>query len=289
MSFMLIVGNAVLDVVNTVERYPEEDEEIRASGQWTDVGGNAATVARVLAAHRHRCDWAGVIAEDADGERIVGQLAARNVGLAFASRQTGHSPVSYITLNRSNGSRTIVHHRDLPELAVEAFTAIPVGRYDWLHFEGRNVAALGEMLAFAREAVFDQPLSLEVEKSRAGLEALIPLTDVVMFPRAYAQTHGFTDAASFLRDRQAKHGKVWMTCTWGEQGAWAIGHGGEVFHVPAAQGIQVVDTVGAGDVFNAGLIHALATGQTLEEALRYAVQLAGRKVQQQGLEGLGAI
>jgi ketohexokinase len=59
-----------------------------------------------------------------------------------------------------------------------------------------------------------------------------------------------------------------------------------MFHAPALAVETVVDTVGAGDTFNAGLIHALATGQLLEEALHYAVALAGRKVQQQGLAGL---
>jgi ketohexokinase len=47
--------------------------------------------------------------------------------------------------------------------------------------------------------------------------------------------------------------------------------------------VKVVDTLGAGDVFNAGLVHALATGQLLEEALQYAVKMAGRKVAQRGL------
>jgi ketohexokinase len=57
---------------------------------------------------------------------------------------------------------------------------------------------------------------------------------------------------------------------------------GEVFHAPALS-VKVVDTLGAGDVFNAGLVHALATGQLLEEALQYAVKMAGRKVAQRGL------
>ncbi len=80
-------------------------------------------------------------------------------------------------------------------------------------------------------------------------------------------------------------GKVWMTCTWGDAGAWAIDQLGVVFHAPALPVAKVVDTVGAGDVFNAGLVHALATGQLLEEALHYAVKMAGRKVEQQGLSG----
>lgn len=286
MSFILTTGNVTLDVVNVVDHYPQEDEEMRAVSQWNDTGGNAANTARVLAAHRHRCDWAGVLANDADGQRITAKLTENGLGLEYASRQEGVSPVSYITLNRQNGSRTIVHYRDLPELTAEDFSHIPVERYDWLHFEGRNVAELGKMLTYTRENIFDQPVSLEIEKPRDGLEELIPQVDLVMFPCAYAQAQGFQDAESFLRDRQARRGEVWMTCTWGEQGAWAIDQLGVVFHAPALAVEKVIDTNGAGDVFNAGLIHALATGQLLEEALHYAVELAGRKVQQTGFSSL---
>ena len=287
MSFILITGNATLDIVNRVAHYPHEDEELRAMGQWRDLGGNAATMARVLAAHRHRCDWVGVVANDSDGDNMLATLQAHQVGVEHVKREVGASPVSYITLNQQNGSRTIVHHRDLPELTAADFMRIEVERYDWLHFEGRNVDELGKMLQFARESVVDQPLSLEIEKMRDGLEDLIPQVDVVLFSRAYAQAQGFNDAVSFLQNRQAKHGALWMTCTWGEHGAWAIDHAGEVFHEVARVAPLVVDTVGAGDVFNAGLIHALATGQPLEQALQYAVQLAGRKVQQQGFQGIG--
>ena len=287
MSFILITGNATLDIVNCVTHYAHEDEELRALEQWSDLGGNAATMARVLAAHRHRCDWVGVVANDSDGDKILATLKAHQVGVEHADCQVGASPVSYITVNQQNGSRTIVHYRDLPELAAEAFMEIEVERYDWLHFEGRNVAALGEMLQFARERVVDQPLSLEIEKVRDGLEDLIPLVDVVLFSRAYAQVQGFNDAVSFLQNSQATHGALWMTCTWGAQGAWAIDHDGAIFHEPALVTPVVMDTVGAGDVFNAGLVHALATGQPLEQALQYAVQLAGRKVQQQGFQSVG--
>lgn len=287
MSFMLITGNATLDIANVVDHYPQEDEEMRALHQWVSSGGNAANLSKVLAAHQHRCDFCGVIAQGCDGDHIFADLAARSVRLTHVVRLPGSAPVSCITVHRQHGSRTIVHYRDLPELSAEDFCRIPVSHYDWLHFEGRNVPELAKMLAYTRDNIIDQPVSLEIEKVREGLEDLIPQVDLVMFPRAYAQAQGFADAESFLHDRQAKHGKVWMTCTWGASGAWAIDQLGVVFHAPALKVDTVVDTVGAGDVFNACLIHALATGQLLEEALHYAVRMAGRKVQQQGFDDLG--
>lgn len=285
MSLILVCGNATLDIVNHVDHYPAEDEEMRALSQRVVTGGNAANTACVLAQHDHQCAWLGVLATDADAQRIGESLQHQQVNLQYAQQVAGASPVSYITLNQANGSRTIVHHRDLPELTTAAFADIVPEQYDWLHLEGRNIDVLAEVLPTLRKALTDQPISLEIEKSRAGIEELIQYVDVVMFSRAYAEAYDFDSAAAFLREKHRAYPEMMLTCAWGEQGAYAIDRCGELKHV-AATDIVVLDTVGAGDTFNAGLIHGLATGMTLQEALQYAVGLAGKKVGQEGLLGL---
>lgn len=55
----------------------------------------------------------------------------------------------------------------------------------------------------------------------------------------------------------------------GANGAIAI-HDGRRYAVPAPK-VEVVDTTGAGDSFNAGLIYGVLRGAPFEEALRYAV------------------
>ena len=47
MSRILVVGNATLDIIHSVDHYPAEDEELRASTQRRVRGGNAATTAYV--------------------------------------------------------------------------------------------------------------------------------------------------------------------------------------------------------------------------------------------------
>lgn len=285
MSFILVVGNATFDTLSVVDHYPQEDEELRAVQQWVDCGGNAINTLKVLINNRHRCDFVGVVAQDHLAPMLIQRLQQQGIGLQYLQTAQGQTPQSHILLNQQTGSRTIVHYRDLPELAAETLQAIPVEHYDWLHFEGRNVEQLAPMLRYARDTLIDQPISLELEKVREGLEALVSLADIALFSRDYAQTCGFHDAESFLRQQQQQHGAMWMTCTWGAEGAWAIDQLGEVFHAPAPQ-ITVVDSNGAGDAFNAGLIHALVTGRTLAEALRYAVDVASRKVQQYGFAEL---
>ncbi|MDD3517215.1 MAG: PfkB family carbohydrate kinase [Chromatiales bacterium] len=286
MSHILGIGIATLDRVFVVERFPTEDAEMRALDHRARPGGNAANSLGVLAQLGHRCDLLAVLAAGADGARIGEALAARGIDSSACPRRPGAAPTSCVLLAQDTGSRTIVHHRDLPELDFEDFARLPIERYDWLHFEGRNVAVTRRMLQQARRRLTDQPLSLEVEKEREDIDTLLPLADVLMFSAAFARGRGFDDPATFLPAMRRRAPRAILTCTWGEAGAWALSADDRSLHAPAFAPPAVVDTLGAGDCFNAGLIDALISGRTLDEALDRACRLAGRKVGQMGLDGL---
>jgi argininosuccinate lyase len=69
----------------------------------------------------------------------------------------------------------------------------------------------------------------------------------------------------------------WVAVKLGADGAVAIGPDGAEVAVPAPS-VDVVDTTGAGDAFNAGLINALAAGAEWPEAMAEATQLASEIV-----------
>lgn len=96
---------------------------------------------------------------------------------------------------------------------------------------------------------------------------------------------------------------VLLVCTWGEQGAIAVFYDkitrtaewarcsawfppDDAYYVRKA---RVMDTVGAGDTFIAGMLFSLAYYPrfSLQQKLRYAVEIASRKVYQDGFKGLG--
>ncbi|MCB1491609.1 MAG: carbohydrate kinase family protein [Rhodobiaceae bacterium] len=62
----------------------------------------------------------------------------------------------------------------------------------------------------------------------------------------------------------------------GPQGAWAF-HDDEAVHAPAPL-VRVVDTIGAGDVFNAAFLMGLADGSPLGEATELGVRAASRAI-----------
>jgi ketohexokinase len=287
MSRILVVGNVTLDIIHTVDHYPREDEELRALSQRRARGGNAATTAYILAQYGHQVSFAGTLADDAGGQLLAAELMRVGVDIQYCQHVSdGVCPLSCITLNQQTGSRTIVHYRDLPEYAASAFAAIPLGEYDWFHFEGRNLSQLPTMLAHLHQLRIDQPISLEIEKARPGIESLFGYADVLLFARAYAGARGCDQASQLFQQVHAQTGQAILICSWGEQGAFARLADGTDWHEPAQAVSDICDSVGAGDTFNAGVIHALRSGQIVPAALRSANALAAKKLQQAGFDKL---
>ncbi|MDH5785279.1 MAG: PfkB family carbohydrate kinase [Chromatiales bacterium] len=287
MAKILAVGNATLDIINVVDDYPHEDQEVRASSQQFRRGGNACNTLAILSQLGHQCSWAGTLADEPDAAVIRADLNKHHINCsAVHTSPHGKVPTSYVTLNRLNGSRTIVHYRELAEYHFNDFLRIDPGQLEWVHFEGRNIGEVTKMMSHLRQEQPDLMVSLEVEKPREGIESLFPLADLLLFSKGYALHHGHHHAKSLLQHIAAQKLEVTASCTWGERGAWAIDYAGRVFHTPAFSPPLVVDTLGAGDTFNAGMIDQLLRGHELELALIEAARLAGKKCGVYGLENI---
>lgn len=292
MARVLGVGIATLDIINSVAGYPAEDAEVRAMAQRVCRGGNCTNTLVVLSQLGHACAWAGVIAEEPDAARIEADLAAYHIDRTHCRRERGESagdpgwkmPTSYIVHNTENGSRTIVHYRDLPEYDAESFFRIDLGPYDWLHFEGRNIADTRRMLERARAVRPGLSISLEVEKPRPEIERVFALADVLLVSRHYANARGYTEPLDVLRAVRTEAPDADLICAWGERGAFALDRQGQVHAEPAHVPPRVVDTLGAGDTFHAGVIDAYLRGLPLTAALKAGCVLAGKKCGRIGLD-----
>ncbi len=286
MSAIFLYGNATWDAIFATDSFLKENSESRVSAAWQSFGGNAANSAYVLAQAGHQVQLAAAL--PANDPKVKQALSAASIGLKLSLILPGEAPLSFILLNESTGSRSILHHRGLPELPAAAFdSALANGFFseqDWLHFEGRNVAVLQEVLPKIRQALHDQPLSLEVEKPRAGLVDLLPLAEVLFFSQSFADLTHPNDPEGFLAAQAKTLPEKLLFLSAGSVGAYAW-VAGELYFAQAPM-VAVQDSRGAGDTFHAAVIHALVQRRPVAWALEFAVALAAKKCGQRGLSEL---
>lgn len=276
MARILLVGTATLDLVFELDHPPGADEEMRATSLRVCRGGNAANTAVVLAGLGHQVEFLGALADAPETAVIVNDFHAHGVAHGHCPRLPGRAPTSSIYL--AAGQRSIVHYRDLPELAAEACESIALPLFDWVHFEGRHVGALGNMLRQVRCVAPRAKISLELEKPRDGLLPLAGEADWLLCGRAFAERCGQEQPASFIGWMRARAPEAFLLAAWGAEGAYGACPGvSRLYHAPAAAPARIVDTLGAGDTFNAASIDGALRGLGMDDVLQHACALAGRK------------
>ena len=284
MAKILGIGIATLDIINTVEDYPDEDAEIRALRQSISRGGNSTNTLVMLSQLGHQTYWHGTIADDVSASQILNDLSAYSVNTEqVVCIKDSITPTSYITLNQRNGSRTIIHYRDLPELEFSSFPEIDLSEFDWFHFEARNISETKKMLSHIKQRHPDIPCSVECEKNRDGIDQLYNLADVLIFSKNFCLENGFNDARSFLKNFKPCNNQQ-VVIPWAEQGAYTLSEKGEITHANTEAVKSIKDTIGAGDAFNAGLINGLLESNSIEKAAQLGNHLAAFKITQLGFD-----
>ncbi len=290
---ILLIGNCVIDDIYRVPNYPAEDEELRAESYHRALGGNACNSAQILASLGHPVTLAASLADDDLGRWALGELDLHGIDTRHCVRLSGFAtPHSSIWLSAANGSRSIVHHRNLPELSLQHLQALPFAQYDWVHIEGRNIETLSALLPQLEP--LRERLSIEIEKPRSGIEQLISACDSVVISSQYLRQRDISPEVCMQAFKRINP-RARLVCTLGKQGLVATDENGQRIRIQAQPVNTVVDSIGAGDCFIAGLIsrlsqaHVETRAPTIEQpqdfakSLEFANHLASMKIQHQGM------
>ena len=287
MAKILGIGNAVLDTILTIPHYPKENQEMRALEKRVSTGGNVNNTLYVLNQLGHQSHLCTTLATDNEAKQLLAGLKKRQISTKYIQTFIqGQTPHSFITINKENGHRTIIHYRNLPEVTFDHFAKITIEAFDWLHFEGRNIENLSGMLNIAKTFLTTQPISLEIEKDWKGIEQLFGQANLIIFSHHYAHEKGFSNGLELLQQIQQNTPNTKLVCTWGERGVWFADINQPVQHIKAEKMDSIVDTLGAGDTFNAALIHYLIQGKSFNDSVKQANAFAAQKCTQVGLNNL---
>lgn len=275
----VFVGVATLDAIALVACYPGADERVLADEVAYAGGGPAATSAVAAARLGVPCAFVGAVGDDANGHAIIAGLEAEGVDVSGVTLLPGEaSAASVVVVDRGRGTRAI-SNRPAPRVEIAAgadlIATAPVVHVDhagWAPVHASGLVRAGQLLSV--DAGNDIP---HFDTRSAGL--YVPTVE------ALQRLHGGLEVDALLA-RAVADGAGTVVATAGSRGSWALTAQGERAHAPAHR-VDVLSTLGAGDVFHGALVAAVVDGLPLHDQLVVANLTAALSCR--GLDGRSAI
>jgi sugar/nucleoside kinase (ribokinase family) len=286
---VVVIGDANVDLEIRLPSGPRPDTHANPDPQLFG-GGSAANTAAALARLGVPCRFVGAVGDDGFGRFAVESLAQAGVDISAIAKTAESPTVAVIAVVQPDGDRLIyvwppqggAHAALEPRSTVAAIQGAA-----WLHVSGiclrvapARYALLGAMERARSDGIpvsFDLNLRLENWGWDSGfaeaVEAAIEQSDVVL-GAASDEIVAIADiadptaaAASLVGERRVVVARL------GADGAVACSPA-ETVSVPGFA-VPVIDTVGAGDAFNAGFIAACLRDLGLRDAVEWGNAVAG--------------
>ena len=275
----VFVGVATLDAIALVPSFPGPDQRVVADEVSYAGGGPAATSAVTAARLGVRSAFVGTVGDDANGRAVLDGLAAEGVDVSGVTVAPGvATAASVVVVDRQRGSRAICN-RPAPRIdisaGVELIAAAPVVHADHAGWQPVHESGL------LREG---QLLSVDAGNDIPGFDArgvglYVPTVE------ALERLHGERPVDDLLA-LALEQGCDVVVATDGARGSHALAADGRRAYA-AAHAVDVLSTLGAGDVFHGALVAAVVRGLPLPEQLAFANVTAALSCR--GLDGRSRI
>ena len=267
-----VIGNAAVDTLIRVDRFPQPGETIVALGAADDLGGKGANQAIVAARCGAEARLIAAVGDDAFGERIRATLSAEGVATDGLSTSSHATDRCVITVDRrgENMIVSLINAALAFDPVAETAAKDWMGPGDWVVMQGNlRPSVTRECLALAKR--IGATTVLNPSPTYPATDYDWRLVDLVVVNRREAVELAGRDpfeAATTLREWGAEA----VGLTLGEEGS-AFVSADETFRVRALE-VEAIDTVGAGDVFCGTLVAARSRGLGWREALQAASEAA---------------
>ena len=279
---VICTGTSLIDCIVT-----EAGSEAVAEDITLSPGGEAFNEAVWLASLGEEVLFCSAVGTDFAGDALRRVLAEH--GVMLSSDYGGQTPVSLLTVDRRGERKSKVskaHNLDgwepilPPDARPDFVTMASLFRPPFLdpaaalRFSRSAKAAGAYLLADTKLPKGADPQLDDYRETLALLDFITPNETEA------AHYTGCADPVEAARVFQ-RYGVKNVIVKLGERGAFVLPESGEGFFQPALP-VDCVDGIGAGDSFNAGLIHALITGASLREAAAFGTRCAARCVTMRG-------
>ncbi len=294
-SPIAIVGNLNVDqIVTTVRRWPEWDEELIVETSRLELAGTAGYLALAARGLGVSPVVVSTVGDDGNGEFLRRELAAAGIDDAGVETISGAATCLGMIFVGDRGQRAILsvlgahesmtvetaerHDREIAACA-EVFLC---GNYLLPQFSPRAVAPYAQRLRERGQIVaFDPSWDPHGwgEETRAGTLALLEHVDI-FFPNDVEVCHltgvdrwqdavaALSPAAPQVVIKRGAAGAVWVS-------------GSDVIEHPGFP-VEAKNTIGAGDIFDIGFMYGRRRGWDTQRCLAFACATAAFVVAQDG-------
>lgn len=280
MSRVVVLGNASLDIILTLEAFPSAGETVLAREVLTCAGGKGLNQALAAARFGHPVHFAAAIGHDNAATLIQAALATEQ-GLStrwlFRSLATDMSSIwlDGTGENMISSSNFCAHSVTAADAERELAT---LHSEDWLVLQGNlTLDATRAAIGMAQRA--GARVLLNTAPMQGWMRDVVPLVDVLVANTVEScQMTGLDvdPAVAALLELGAEH----VVVTRGSTGA-SLRSRDIAIDLPAPR-VVAVDTAGAGDMFVGSLAASLANKQPLPQAIERAITLASFTVTRKG-------
>ncbi|MCO5293774.1 MAG: ribokinase [Homoserinimonas sp.] len=277
---VIVVGSANMDLVVTVERIPNPGETLKATGVANYPGGKGLNQAVAVARSGADCSMIGALGSDENAVILRGVMKDAGIDDSQVRSEDGVSGLALITVaanaentvlvaSGANAAVTAMGEGDLAKLAsgkvVLAQLELPIG-------------AVTEAARASRE--FGSEFILNAAPAMKLPEDLIGHLDFLIVNEheacVIAELDDLREASEVLAARVPN-----LIVTLGSAGSVYYRNGEQVAEIEALK-VSAVDTTGAGDTYCGAFAAALAEGQEVRQAIRFATAAAALSVQKEG-------
>ena len=289
---VLIVGDLMLDhfVIGRVDRIsPEAPVPVVQFDHESYRLGGAANVAHNVAALGGRVEIAGIVGNDPEGARLIGELREAGIATGAVLVDSGRCTTRKLRVvtTRNQQVARIDYECDTPvSPALEAELAKKIGEAA----ARAHVVLVSDYQKGAVTRVTAQAaIAAALDRGVPSLvDPKVPHIDYYSGASLITPNHHEAEAVTLLRIRTAEEARTAaqrfrsraqcdaVLITRGEHGMWLLGKDGE-FDLPA-EAREVSDVTGAGDTVIATMALGLAANGSLPDSARLANRAAGLAV-----------
>jgi ribokinase len=262
MPQVVTLGDINVDIIASIPRYPSPGGDGLAERVEVHSGGSAANTATVLANFRVDVGIISRVARDVFAAHALASLAGAGVDLSCIQLDDEVTTGMMFIPVTPDGERTMFGYRGAntrldPALLDEGYIAqadvFHLSGYTFLAEPQRSAARRAMEMAHQAGVTISLDVGLEAAaRATEEVKNLLPLVDLI-FPNRVEAEHltGNSDAREATR-ALSRYGIETVALKLGEHGCM-VGSEGETFPVPTFA-VEVQDTTGAGDSFDAGFI-----------------------------------